>query len=104
MKWPQDGSQQKLVMILLMVLLCLQQFQFYSLSIHMFRKRERLTPECIKFRRKWIRDVLEIDWKEVRVTLNGNEVNLPTSVIIPFRDKTTHHQTTFTVVCNAEAR
>ena len=32
MKWPQDGSQQKLVMILIMFLLCLQQFLFYSLQ------------------------------------------------------------------------
>ena len=40
-----------------------------------------------KFQRNWIWDVLEIGWKEVRVTLNGNDINLPTSVIIPFRDK-----------------
>ena len=33
MKQPQYGSQQKLVMILIMILLCLQQFQFYSLHI-----------------------------------------------------------------------
>ena len=32
-------------------------------------------------------DVLEIDWKEVNMTLNGNEINLPTSAILPFRDK-----------------
>ena len=56
-------------------------------SIHLFRLRERLTPDCINFKRNWIWDVLEIDWKEVRVTLNGNEVNLPTSVMMPFRDK-----------------
>ena len=56
-------------------------------SIHLFRIRGRLIPECIKFKKNCIWDVLEIDWKEVRVTLNGNEVNLPTSVIIPFRDK-----------------
>ena len=31
--------------------------------------------------------MLEIDWKEVRMTLNENEMNLPTSVIIPFRHK-----------------
>ena len=54
-------------------------------SIHLFRIRERLTPEYINPKRNWIWDVLEIDWKEVRVTLNGNEVNLPSSVIIPFR-------------------
>ena len=33
MKWPQYGSQRKLVMILIMILLCLQQFQFYSLCV-----------------------------------------------------------------------
>ena len=58
-----------------------------SEGIHLFRIRGRLTPECITFKRNWIWDVLEIDWKEVRVTLNENEINLPTSVIIPFRDK-----------------
>ena len=32
-------------------------------------------------------DILEIDWKEVGMTLNGNKVNLPNSFMIPFRDK-----------------
>ena len=31
--------------------------------------------------------VLELDWKEVSMTLHGNKINLPTSVIISFRDK-----------------
>ena len=30
---------------------------------------------------------MEIDWQTVTVTLNGNVINLPGSVIIPFRDK-----------------
>ena len=55
--------------------------------IHVFKIRGKLTPESIKFKKHWIWDVLEIDWKEVKVTLNGNEINLPTSVILPFRDK-----------------
>ena len=32
-------------------------------------------------------DVIEIDWRPVVITLNGNTINLPSSVIIPFRDK-----------------
>ena len=32
-------------------------------SIHLCRIRGRLTPECIKFKRNWIWDVLEIEWK-----------------------------------------
>ena len=30
---------------------------------------------------------MEIDWQLVTVTLSGNVINLPGSVIIPFRDK-----------------
>ena len=51
-------------------------------SIHLFKIRGKLTPESIKFKENWIWGVLEIDWKEVKVTLNGNEINLPTSVIL----------------------
>ena len=30
---------------------------------------------------------MEINWKDISMTLNGNEINLPSSVIAPFRDK-----------------
>ena len=30
---------------------------------------------------------MEIDWKEVNMTLNGNKINLPKSDTIKFRDK-----------------
>ena len=32
-------------------------------------------------------DILELDWKEVSVTLHGDKINLTNSVIIQFRDK-----------------
>ena len=51
------------------------------------QKRGKLTPESINYKKNAIWDVLEIDWKKVKVTLNGNEINLPTSGILPFRDK-----------------
>ena len=56
-------------------------------SIHLFRIRGRLTIENVRFKRNWIWDVLEIDWKDISITLNGNEINLTNSVVIPFRDK-----------------
>ena len=49
-------------------------------------KRE-INSKSIKFKKTWIWEVLEIDWKEVKMTLNGNEINLPTLIILPFRDK-----------------
>ena len=56
-------------------------------SIHLFRIRGRLTIEHVRFKRNWIWDVLEIHWKDISMMLNGNEINLPSSVVIPLRDK-----------------
>ena len=56
-------------------------------SIHLFRIRGRLNPENVKLKKNWIWDVLEIDWSNVSITLNDNEIDLPNSVIIPFRER-----------------
>ena len=41
----------------------------------------------MKLKKNWIWDVLEIDWSDVSITLNDNEINLPRLVIIPFTEK-----------------
>ena len=46
-----------------------------------------LTSENVKLKRNQIWDKIEIDWKKVNVTLNGNKIKLPKSVPIKFRDK-----------------
>ena len=46
-----------------------------------------LTPENVILKRNIIWDVIELDWKEVNMTLNGNRINLPKSVTIKSRDK-----------------
>ena len=56
-------------------------------SIHLYKITGKLTPEDIDLRRNILWDVTKIDWKEVNMTLNRSKVNLPTSVIIPLRDK-----------------
>ena len=58
-----------------------------AVSIHLFKLRGRLTIENVTFERKWIWDVLEIDWRDVGMMLNGNAINLPTLLVIPLRDK-----------------
>ena len=55
--------------------------------IYLFRIKGRLNPENVKLKKNWIWDVLEIDWSDVSITLNDNEINLPRSVIIPFKEK-----------------
>ena len=56
-------------------------------SIYLFRIRGRLNPEDVKLKKNWIWDVLEIDWSEFSITLNDNEIDLPSSVIIPFKER-----------------
>ena len=55
--------------------------------IHLFRIKGRLNPENVKLKKNWIWDVLEIDWSNISITLNDNKIDLPSSVIIPFREK-----------------
>ena len=56
-------------------------------GIHLFRIRGRLNPANIKLKKNWIWDVLEIHWSDVSMTLNDNEIYLPSSVIIPFKER-----------------
>ena len=56
-------------------------------SIHLFRIRGRLNAEHAKIKKNWIWDVLEIDWSDISITLNDNEIDFPSSVIIPFKER-----------------
>ena len=56
-------------------------------SIHLFRIQGKLNSENVKLKKNWIWDVLEIDWSNVSITLNENEVESPSSVIIPFKER-----------------
>ena len=56
-------------------------------SIHLFKLNGSIIKENITLRKNTIWDIIEVDWRPVTITLNGNVINLPGSVIIPFRDK-----------------
>ena len=56
-------------------------------SIHLFKITRKLPPEHIELKRNILWNVIELDWKEVNMTLNGNKINIPASVIISLRDK-----------------
>ena len=51
-------------------------------SIHLFKITGMLTPDNVKLNKDYIWDILEVDWKEVKVTFNGKVINLPISIII----------------------
>ena len=56
-------------------------------SIHLFKLMGSINRENVTLHRNTIWDIMDIDWQNITVTLNGSVVNLPGSVIIPFRDK-----------------
>ena len=56
-------------------------------SIHLFKIIGTLKAENIKLIKNYLWDTLEIDWKEVTVTFNGDEIDLPRVVIIKLQDK-----------------
>ena len=56
-------------------------------SIHLFRIRGRLNPEDVKIKKNCIWGVLELDWSDISITLNDNKIDLPSLVIIPFKER-----------------
>ena len=56
-------------------------------SIHLFKLMGNINKENITLHKNTLWDIMEIDWQPVTVMLSGNVINLPGSVIIPFRDK-----------------
>ena len=46
-----------------------------------------LQREDVNLHRNKVWDILDIYGRNITVTVNGNIINLPGSVIIPFRDK-----------------
>ena len=46
-------------------------------SIHLFKIIVTLKAENIKLIKNYLWDTLEIEWKEVTVTFNGDKIDLP---------------------------
>ena len=55
--------------------------------IHLFQIYGQLAPDQITLERRYLWDVIRIDWREVFVTLNGAIIQLPISLKFPLRDK-----------------
>ena len=56
-------------------------------SVHLFKITGILTLDKVKLKKHYIWDILEVDWKEIKVTSTGKVINLPKSVTNIFRDK-----------------
>ena len=56
-------------------------------SIHLFKIIGMLKPENIKINWNYVGDTLEIDWRDVSVTFNDNQINLSRVVTNKLQDK-----------------
>ena len=56
-------------------------------SIHLFMISVMLKAINIKLNKNCLWDTLEIDWKEVTMTFNGNKIDLLSVVIFKLKDK-----------------
>ena len=56
-------------------------------SIHLSQIYGQLVSDQITLERRYLWDVIRIDWGEVFVTLNGVIIQMPISVKVPLRDK-----------------
>ena len=46
-----------------------------------------LMPDKVKLNKHYIGDILEVDWKEVKVTFNGKVINLTKYITVKLPDK-----------------
>ena len=51
-------------------------------SICLFKITGILMPDKVKINKNYIWDILEVDWKEVKVTFNGKVIDLLKSISI----------------------
>ena len=77
------------------IMLFISDVQYYVLvklfktpgSIHLFMIMGKLTSDKVKLNKHYIWDILEIDWKEIKVTFIGKIINLPNLIMIKLWDK-----------------
>ena len=56
-------------------------------SLHLFKIKGMLKPEDIKLNKNYLWDTLEINWNGIKLSFNGNEIDLPKIFMIKMQDK-----------------
>ena len=51
-------------------------------SLHLFKIKGMLKPEDIKLNKNYLWDTSEINWNGIKLSFNGNEINLPKIITI----------------------
>ena len=56
-------------------------------SLHLFKIKGMLKLEDIKLNKNYLCDTLEINWNGIKLSFNGNEIDLPKIITIKMQDK-----------------
>ena len=56
-------------------------------SLHLFRIIGTLTSEDVGLNKNYLWDTLEINWDKIKLSFNGNKIELPKLVTIKIQDK-----------------
>ena len=56
-------------------------------SLHLFKIKGMLKPEDIKLNKNYLWDTLEINLNGIKLSFNGNEIDLPKIITIKMQDK-----------------
>ena len=56
-------------------------------TLHLFKIKGTLKPEDIKLNKNYLWDTLEIKWNGIKLSFNGNEIDLPKIITIKMQDK-----------------
>ena len=56
-------------------------------SLHLFRIKGTLKPEDIKLNKNYLWDTLVINWNGIKLSFNGNEIDLPKIITVKMQDR-----------------
>ena len=56
-------------------------------QLHKIKAVNMLQPCQVKLLKHVLWDVIMIDWQQVKITYNGEKINMPSTIIVPLKDK-----------------
>ena len=55
--------------------------------MHMYKLENYITPEQMSYPKLFLWDTIHFEWHSMHLHMNGQPVNLPSSVTMPLKDK-----------------
>ena len=56
-------------------------------NMHMYKLKNAITPEQMSYHKSCLWDIIHFEWHSMHLCINGQPVNLPSSVNVPLKNK-----------------